>query len=297
MNHRVPFFVTLCSLLLLVASGTHAGQFELSFRKEAAAFVNSLGEDQAKSCLLPLNDKRRWRMQYTGGTRPGLLIGDLDQSQRAALEKTMRLVLSDHGWSMANKVALQDHKDGLGKYWVTCFGDPRKEGNFALRIAEHHLTVVQLEVGKGETKEFGPILLGANPPTLWKADEQAIMTAWKAIATGSKPVLNAGKAVASKAMPEGDGVLFSSLNVDAQKAVKAAWEQRISIFTPAIQKRIDKLFQVRGGWAKARVAFYGEEPIKRCKDGGRWDFKCGVPGMVWDYQSHSGHIHMSLWAK
>ena len=41
-----------------------------------------------------------------------------------------------------------------------------------------------------------------------------------------------------------------------------------------------------------------EEPTTRCKDGGRWDFKFGIPGkMLWDYQGSSGHIHMSLRVK
>ena len=63
---------------------------------------------------------------------------------------------------MANAVAFQDAKEGgdaLGKYWITCFGDPRK-GDFAFRLAEHHLTIVHLELAEGEASEFGPVLLG-----------------------------------------------------------------------------------------------------------------------------------------
>lgn len=286
-------------LLLLSAAQADAGEFETAFRKQVTQFLDSLDKAQMESCLYQVDDKQRWQMKYTGAKRPGVLIGDLNASQRAAFEKTLRMVLSDHGWAMANKVAQQDGEQGLGKYWLTCFGDPRQGENFAFRLAEHHLTVVQLEVAKGETTEFGPVLLGANPADLWKADEQALLKLWQAI--GNDQALIAGqKSIASKPMREGDGVLFSQLGVAAQASLKKAWAQRLSLFTPAIQKRINKLYQKRGGWGKSRICFYHQAPEKRCIDGGRWDFKCGIPGqsgLVWDFESSRGHIHMSLWVK
>jgi hypothetical protein len=293
-----------CSILLSIvmmlgiSSVTllQAGDFENNFRKEVSVFLDSLQADQQKTCLLPLDHKNRWHMQYTGGERPGIQINKLNKKQQGYMEKSLRLVLSDHGWEMANKVAAQDGKQGLGKYYLTCFGDPRKGENFAFRIAEHHLTIVHLEVAKGETSEFGPILLGANPPNLWKVDEMAIMNAWKAI-KHDKILITEKAGIASKPMPKNEGVLFSELNEGAQKSIKAAWIQRISIFQPAIQTRINKLHKARGGWGKSRVAFYKEAAEKRCSEGGRWDFKCGLPGMVWDYESSRGHIHTSLWVK
>ncbi len=235
-------------------------------------------------------------MQYTGGKRAGIKIGDLNAKQRVKLEKVMRMVLSDEGWTMANKVAQQDGPEGLGKYWVACFGDPRTGDPFAFRIAEHHLTVVHLEVAKGETKEFGPILLGANPPKLWQADEEALMQVWNKMGA-PKPLIKEKAAIASEPMQAGEGVLFGTLNEEARSSIKKAWDQRLSIFTPPIQKRINRLHQARGGWEKSRVSFYKEGAEKRCVDGGRWDFKCGLPGMVWDFESSRAHIHMSLWVK
>jgi len=296
-------------LLLVLAvcssvTGLHAGEFESTFRKEVSVFIDSLDAAQRKACLLDVSDQRRWRMQYTGGKRPGIEISRLNPVQRVALEKALRLVLSDHGWRMANEVAGQDVRDGddgvdgggaLGKYWITCFGDPR-QGDFAFRLAEHHLTIVQLELSEGEASEFGPILLGSNPPTLWKEDERDLMEAWKLVAD-EKILLKGKRAVASEPMNPDDGVAFASLNDKAQKALKDAWQRRLSIFKAPIRNRINKLHGQRGGWQKSRVAYYNEAPAKRCKDGGRWDFKCGLPGMVWDFESSRGHIHMSLWVK
>lgn len=283
--------------LLLTPAALRAGEFESAFRKNVGEFLNLLDAQQAKACLLPLDDdKNRLQRQYTGGKRPGVEISKLNAQQRAAMEKALRMVLSDHGWKMANRVAKQDGPEGLAKYWITCFGDPRQQGDFAFRIAEHHLTVVHLEVAEGETKEFGPILLGANPATLWKNDELALLDVWKKIA--DRKVLIADKgAIASRLMPMDEGALFSSLNADAQAALKSAWNQRLSIFTTPIQKRIKALHAERGGWEKSRVAYYNQTPEKRSIDGGRWDFKSGLPGMVWDYEASRGHIHMSLWVK
>ena len=143
----------LLTLIVFVLSQatTRAGEFELSFRKQVSEFIESLDKEQSKDCLYEIDDKRRWRMQYTGGKRPGIEISRLNPTQRVALEKALRLVLSDHGWKMANEVANQDVRDGeegvdgvdaLGKYWITCFGDPR-QGDFAFRLAEHHLTIVR----------------------------------------------------------------------------------------------------------------------------------------------------------
>lgn len=289
-------FWSIFGVLVICSQCAVAGEFESKFRGQVASFIKSLNDKQQKACLLELNDKNRWQKQYTGGVRPGIQIRTLDKNQRSLLEKTLRMVLSDEGWKMANKVAAQDQPDGIGKYYLTCFGDPRGQGGFAFRIAEHHLTVVHLEVAKGKTTEFGPILLGANPPDLWKADEVALMDAYEKIDDANVLIKNKS-GIASKPMPRGEGMPFSKIKPAGQAAIKAAWKKRLRIFQPAIQERIERLHKERGGWEKSRVAYYREAPDKRCLNGGRWDFKCGLPGLVWDYEASRGHIHMSLWAK
>jgi len=291
----------LCTVILLsnllYPTIAKAGEFETSFRKSVSAFLNTLNEQQTKQCLLPVTDKKnRLQIQYTGGKRPGIEISKLNAEQRKAMEKALRMVVSDEGWKLANAVAKLDGEEGLAKYWITCFGDPREKGNFAFRIAEHHLTLVHLEVENGLTKEFGPILLGSNPPKVWKDDEVALIDAWKKI-KDPKVLVKNKSGIASRPMREGEGVPFLSLNAEAQSAIKSAWKKRLRIFTPPIQKRINELHESRGGWGKSKVAYYNEIPEKRCIDGGRWDFKCELPGMVWDYEASRGHIHMSLWVK
>jgi len=299
------FFMVLSACVFTVSSSiSHADKgavvaeaFEANLRKEAGEFLDSLDDEQQGECLQAMDKKARWQKQYTGGVREGIQIKKLNVDQKKAMESLFRMVLSDYGWKMAETVAKQDGEQGLDNYYVACFGDPRKAGTpFALRLCEHHLTIVNLEIAGGKLTEFGPILLGANPPTLWLKDEEILMKAWKQQTekNGHKELLEKNSGISSELMPAGQGMLFSALTEEAQTTLKEAWEHRLKIFTPTIKARINALHKTRGGWEKSRVAFYKNAADKRCKDGGKWDFKCGLPGMVWDFEGSRGHIHMSL---
>ena len=299
------FFMVLFMCAFAVSISTsHAEQsvvvpekFEDSLRKKAGEFLNGLNVEQQGECLQAMDTKARWHKQYTGGVREGIQIKKLNVEQKKAMEILFKMVLSDYGWKMAETVAKQDGEQGLDKYYIACFGDPREAGApFALRLCEHHLTIVNLEIAGGKITEFGPILLGANPPVLWQKDVEILMKAWKQQTekNGHKGLLEKGSGVSSQLMPADQGMLFSALTAETQVTLKEAWEHRLKIFTPTIKARINALHQTRGGWEKSRVAFYKNAADKPSKDGGKWDFKCGLPGMVWDFESSRGHIHLSL---
>lgn len=295
------FMMTLFACVLTLSSSmSHAQKaesFEASLRKKSGEFLDSLNKEQLGECLQPLGLKARWHKQYTGGKREGIQIKKLSSDQKKAMESLLKMVLSDYGWEMAETVAKQDGEQGLDKYYFASFGDPREAGKpFALRLVEHHLTIVNLEIADGKVTEFGPILLGANPPVLWLKDEAVLMKAWKqqTAKNGHEGLLEKNTGISSQLMPADDGVLFPTLSEEAQATLKEAWDHRLKIFTPTIKARVNALHKARGGWEKSRVAFYKNPADKTCKDGGKWDFKCGLPGMVWDYEGSRGHIHMSL---
>ncbi len=298
------FMVLFVCIFTATSSISHADKgavvaeaFEVNLRKSAAVFLDGLNAEQLGECLQAMDNKARWHKQYTGGVREGIQIKKLTVDQKKAMENLFRMVLSDYGWKMAETVAKQDGEQGLDNYYVACFGDPRKAGApFALRLCEHHLTIVNLEIAGGKVTEFGPILLGANPPNLWLKDEEILMKAWKQQTekNGHKGLLEKNSGISSKLMPADQGMLFTALKEETQATLKEAWEHRLKIFTPTVKARINELQQARGGWEKSRVAYYKNTADKRCKDGGKWDFKCGLPGMVWDFEGSRGHIHMSL---
>ena len=114
-----------------------------------------------------------------------------------------------------------------------------KSKNFTFRLAEHHLTIVHISFQNGATSEFGPILLGANPASLWKKDELALMELWKK-ANDPSLLIKGKKAIASRAMPKGDGKQFSTLNTTAQEQLKHCWDLRLRIFTPEIKSILNR---------------------------------------------------------
>ena len=158
---RALGLVVLLSAVIAVLPGRLvADEFHTQFREAATVFHASLDVGQRKAVVLPFDSPERTQIQFTGGPRPGVRIGELTPDQRQALNRMMSLVLSGYGLDMANRVAQQDGPDGLGLYYVTFFGHPAEDENFAWRVAEHHLTLTQMVVADDSLRAFGPILLG-----------------------------------------------------------------------------------------------------------------------------------------
>ena len=283
-------------LSLCLSTLGFANNFESNFANQASKFLDALDPEQRSECLLPADDPKRWKMQYTGGKRAGLAIGKLNESQKQIFHNTLKLILSKEGWDMAQKVALQDGHDAWNNYYIACFGDPRESKNFTFRLAEHHLTIVHISFQNGATSEFGPILLGANPASLWKKDELALMELWKK-ANDPSLLIKGKKAIASRAMPKGDGKQFSTLNTTAQEQLKHCWDLRLRIFTPEIKSILNRHLKENGGFKSAKLAFYNRAPTQRCIDGGKWDFNCQIGKLLFDYEGSRSHIHMSLWVR
>jgi hypothetical protein len=278
-------------------AGESEEAFGARFRKAAAEFLNGLPADQAAACIRPFDKAARWTMQYTGGPREGLVIRNLAPAARTALESTMQMVLSPYGWEQAQAVAKQDGPEGLGKYYVTFFGDPRTGGDFAWRISEHHITVLHLEVEKGRVTEFGPILLGADPPVLWREEEEQVLALWAALGEPPAIPMVKGRAIASEALPVGIGTPVRDLPPAARRALDAVWAGRLKVFADPVRARIERLVAARGGIESLRTSFHNAAAEKRCSDGGRWDWKLGGDGVLLDFETSRGHIHMSLWIR
>jgi hypothetical protein len=236
-------------------------------------------------------------MQYTGGRREGVQIGLLEDGDREGLESMIRMVLSDRGWQQALAVAAQDGPAGLGKYYVTFFGDPRT-GDFAWRIAEHHLTIVHLALERGMVSEFGPILLGSDPPALWTAEEDLLLDLWRSLgeqeaAAASSP----GRGIASEPLAAGAGIQVASLGRAAREKLDAVWRSRLGFLSEPVRARISRLVDARGGLSQMRMAFFGGPARMRCAEGGRWDWKVGGEGVLLDLETSRRHVHMSLWIR
>ena len=285
-------------LIVPIARGADA---KASLQSQAQDLFNSLTPEQRKAALLKYDDPQRNAEVYTGGKRAGVQLSALDEKQRAAALGLLKSFTSDYGAKKCEAIAAQTpnpgEKPGFEKYYLAFFGEPGKDAKYAWRLSEHHLTLVHLEVADGHPASFGPILLGANPPTLWDEEEDALIALYAAMSAPEREkAKQEGNGVAAKPMENNAGVKVSELSPTAQAKVKAVFDNRLKFFSDDVRARIEKLVAANGGVEAMNVAFWGVAE-KRCRDGGKWDFKLGNANFLCDYENNRRHIHMAMKGK
>ncbi len=288
-------------MALLIAPTARAADAKPSLQTQATDLFKSLTPEQRKVALLPYDSPERNSEVYPGGKRPGIQLKALNEAQRDQAIGLMKSFTSDYGAAKCEAIAAQTpnpgEQPGFDKYYLAFFGEPDKDAKYAWRIAEHHLTLVHVEVADGEPASFGPILLGANPPTLWDEEEDALIALYAAMSAPEREKAKQdGNAVASKPMENNAGIRVSELSPSAQAKVKAVFENRLKFFNEDIRARIEKLVAANGGIETMNVAFWGVAD-KRCRDGGKWDFKLGNANFLCDYENNRKHIHLAMKGK
>jgi hypothetical protein len=268
-----------------------------SLQSMAEELFKSLTPEQKPRALLPFNSPEKDSEVFPGGVRPGIPLNDLAEPQKAKAIQMLTAFTSEYGKKKIEEVSQQDNPRGLGRYYLVFFGEPGPAKTYAWRLAEHHMTIVHMEVEKGEAKSFGPILLGANPPTLWNTEEDKMIALFNALSPAEKEkCVIQGNAISSEPMKD-LGLKFSELSDPAKAKAKEVLENRLSFFSPEIRSRIESILKQQGGVDALRVAFWGDA-TRRCADGGRWDFKLGnAASFLCDYENTRGHIHMSMKGK
>ena len=254
----------------------------------------SLTDEQRKEATLPFDSPERTAEVFTGGERAGIQIKGLNADQQKLATELLGAFTSESGKVKAEAVMQQEKQDpGIGHYYLCFFGEVGAEKTYAWRIAEHHLTLVHLEVEKGEPKSFGPILLGADPPVLWAEEEEKMMALFAALAPQEREkIVRRGRGISSAAF-KGEAIRVGDLNPSAKEAAKAVLENRLSFFSDPIRQRVEKLIASQGGIERMQIAFWGEA-TKKSREGGRWDFKLAGPSFLCDYENTRGHIHLSM---
>ena len=152
-----------------------------SMQVKAAQLYASLTPAQREKGVRGYDDPQRTQEMFTPGKRVGVQLRDLDESQRAMAVALLTEFTSDYGRQRAEAIAAQEGDGGLLQYYLAFFGEPGEGKSYAWRIAEHHLTIVNVEVHGGGVTEFGPILLGANPPVLFDEEEDGMIGLYKAM--------------------------------------------------------------------------------------------------------------------
>ena len=256
-----------------------------SLEDSLLGLFRSLSEAQRAACLKAADDPNRNAEEFTPGRRPGLLIRELSAEQLTLLERAIGQFLSEAALKEAMQVTRQSHPgEGLKAYYLNFFGDPTKDkAEWAFRISEHHLTLVHVE---SDPDRFGPILLGANPPELWREQEDAAIECFQKLSETERKRATSGRKLTG-------GVSIGELSPESRAAAAAMVEARFKLFSEPQQKKLRTILASQGGVDKLRLAFFGEM-TRRCSDGGRADWKIEGPGLLCDYESSRGHIHMTL---
>jgi len=266
---------------------------EKAMQTLAIELFDSLNAEQRKAALLPFDSPDRKEERFTPGARAGVLIKDLADPQRELAMLMLKRFTSEYGFKKVQAILAQPG-NAFEKNYLAFFGEPGPGKTYAWRIGEHHLTIVQVEVEKGEPTTFGPILLGADPPVLWNDEEDKMIALFQTLSSAERAKIDKpGKAQSAAPMGPGDGVAVSSLSQSAQQSVKEVLDSRIAFFAADIQKRVRAMIEKEGGIGAMRVAFWGTAE-KRCAQGGKWDFKLAGDAFLCDYENTRGHIHMSM---
>ena len=296
--------ITLAITILLCLPLRGFANEETSLQKTAQQLYSSLSDEQKKQATLPYDAPERTKEVFTGGVRAGIHIKDLNQDQQQLAMTLLTDFTSDYGKKKAIAIADQpsntnDPTTGFGRYYLCFFGEPGDGKTYAWRIAEHHLTIVHMEIEKGEPSSFGPILLGANPPTLFDDEEDKLLALYAAMTPDEQAKSKqSGKGISSEALKGEAGIKVADLNPSARKAAQAMFDHRLSFYSDPIASRVKKIVDSNGGLDAMRIVYYGDVN-KKCRDGGRWDFKLADQqgGFLCDYEGSRAHIHFSMKGK
>jgi hypothetical protein len=256
----------------------------------------ALDPAQRQLALLPAGDARRNEVIFPGGPRAGIPIARLDPQQHALVRQLIAGFTSPYGRQLCEKIIAQAGPEGIDRFYLAFFGEPRPGAAYAWRIAEHHLTLVDVEVAADQSLTVGPILLGSNPPDFFELEENSLIALYTALSAEERALVTTqGKG------PSGDAIVAAGaplwkLGKASQERVADVLNQRLGFYAPAIQARIRAIIAERGGITAMHMAFFGAAD-KRCLEGGSWDWKFGGPTVLIDYASSGGHIHLSLKAE
>ena len=167
----------------------YSSQSSAQMTAAAAAFLDSLYEDQASDLIFEFSDDPKrtgWsNVPVSSRARNGLPIGRLSLEQRKLLHLLLITSTSSQGYqkiwgAVRSDDALKQEGEnrelssmkffsknqslGAINYWVSFYGDPRTEANWGYMFTGHHLAANFTVVDDKAT--FVPMFYGSDPATI-----------------------------------------------------------------------------------------------------------------------------------
>ena len=168
---KVLFF----SALLVGAVGAQESRIDLTQRMVDAtnAFVSSLSVQQRNNGIYAFDDEERFNWHFIPRDRKGVPFRSMNDSQRGAAQELLKTFFSAKGYQRAEAVrsleSVLAEIEVNGRfdrdpelYFLTVFGTPGLDNNWALRYEGHHLAYNWTFVS-GIGIASSPQFFGSNP--------------------------------------------------------------------------------------------------------------------------------------
>ena len=167
-------------LVTLLLTGIGAGALHVlkpgeQMTASAKRFLASLDKDQLEKAQMGFDDPKRFDWHFIPKkSRKGLLVREMNKSQRVAAFGLLRASLSQVGYDKARTTmileavthALEGKRRKWDrdpeKYYFTVFGKPDVKGKWGLSVEGHHLSL-NFVVEDNKVIAHTPTFFGANP--------------------------------------------------------------------------------------------------------------------------------------
>jgi hypothetical protein len=297
-----------------------------TMQKAATQFLDSLSADQKARATFPFEGEERLRWHFIPNEmfpRKGLMIKDMNETQRALAFDLLRSGLSSRGFVKVRAIMeLEDVLKAIevgGKmarnkeeYLFSIFGTPAAAGTWGWRVEGHHISI-RLNVVDGAARQpvaTSPMFLGANPAIVQEGDqkgraalhsEENAARAFLATLSGDLQARAIANAIAPSdilTMNKNDiaplpdqGVTFASL--DATQRAKLL--ELIAVYTDNMETDLatERMARIKAGGLDAiRFAWMGET-----EQGKKHYYLVQGPTFLIEYdntQNNGNHIH-SVW--
>ncbi len=294
--------------------------------KAATQFLDGLSADQRAKAALPFDGEERLRWHFIPNEmfpRKGLMIKDMNETQRRLAHDLLRTGLSAHGYNkITSIIELEDILKAIetgGKmarnkeeYLFSVFGTPGSKGAWGWRVEGHHISL-RFTIADGAVSRnlsSTPMFLGANPAEVRDGDKKGLRVlgdeedAARALVMAlsadqqKQAIINAVAPTDIVTMNKNDiaplpdqGVTFASL----QPAQQALLTRLIEVYTSTMEADVaaERLAKIKAaGMDKVRFAWAGET-----EKGKKHYYSIQGPTFLVEYdntQNNGNHIH-SVW--
>jgi hypothetical protein len=165
--------------ILALASPATLAHLPSGMAEAASAFLDSLPAEQRSKATFPFESEDRLKWHYLPPEmfpRGGVVLRDLDATQRAGARRLLATGLSQRGLLAADAIMELENvirtleqgrrfaRDPL-EYYISVFGTSDAHGSWGWRFEGHHLSL-HFTVVAGEITVSTPTFVGTNPAEL-----------------------------------------------------------------------------------------------------------------------------------